>query len=240
MDIEILYQTDDFIAVNKPCGVLVHRTAIATIGAEEEYLLQMVRDKIGKHLYPIHRLDRPTSGVVIFALSSKIAAQLSQRFNTSKIRKEYLALVRGWFIDPILSTREVKNEKGTLKEAETEFKPSEQFTLNHPIGNHPTARYSIIKCYPKTGRWHQIRQHLAQLRHYIINDRVHGDNKHNRIFKYELGIEPIFLHAHSVTLTINDGESITITAPTPLHWLQFREIISSQNSIVQKTQEHEN
>lgn len=228
-DIQILYQSDDFVAVNKPCGVLVHRTAIATIEADEQYLLQMVRDNVGKHLYPIHRLDRPTSGVVIFALSSQVASELSQRFNTSDIRKEYLALVRGWFTEPITSTREVKNEKGTLKEAETEFIPSEQFTLNHPIGNHPSARYSIIKCYPKTGRWHQIRQHLAQLRHYIINDRVHGDNKHNRLFKHELKIEPIFLHAHSVTLTTNSGNSLTITAPLPPHWEKFKNIIVSQN-----------
>ena len=192
---EILYRDKYFIAVNNPNGILVHRTKIAE--EDSVFLLQIVRDLTGEHLYPVHRLDRPTSGVLLFAFDSQTARILSEMLVSGDVTKQYTALVRGWFPDEVDLDNPVKNDRGNLQQAHTIFRNISHFTLDHPVGNFAKARYSVIDCFPKSGRWHQIRQHLAHLRHYIINDRVHGDGKHNKIFKHVLNIEPLFLHAAS-------------------------------------------
>ena len=215
--LEILFQDKYFIAVNKPCGMLVHRTKISE--EENEFVLQKLRDQTGLHLYPVHRLDRPTSGVLLFAFDSETAKILSQMLVSGEVTKKYIALVRGWFKNEEDLDFPVKNDRGNLQPAHTLFKNLKHFTLNHTVGNFSQARYSLIECYPKSGRWHQIRQHLAHLRHYIINDRVHGDGKHNKIFKYSLEIEPLFLHA--VSLKIKHpvlNEDLNIEASFPEHW----------------------
>lgn len=220
---EIIYQDDYFIAINKPGGILVHRTSMAT--EEKEFVLQLLRDQVGKHLFPVHRLDRPTSGVLLFAFDSNTARLLSEMLISKSAQKRYLALVRGWFMDEVNLDYPVKNEKGNLREAQTLFKPENRFVMHRAIGNFATSRYSIISCFPKSGRWHQIRQHLAHLRHYIINDRVHGDGKHNRVFKNELLIEPLFLHAESLTMKHPySGVDLSIKATLPKHWQTFQEL----------------
>ena len=224
MNLEVLYQDDYFIAINKPCGLLVHRTRIAE--ENELFALQILREQTGRYLYPIHRIDRPTSGVLLFAFSSEIARHLGEMFTQNKIHKEYQALVRGWFPDRIELDFPVKNDRGNLQSAQTDFQLSERFVMHYPLGEYSSCRYSRITCYPHSGRWHQIRQHLAHLRHYIINDRVHGDGKHNRIFKNELLIEPFFLHARSLELShpVDSTRLLHIEAPFPEHWDRFREL----------------
>lgn len=226
---EIIYQDEYFIAINKPCGMLVHRTRIAE--EESVFVLQLLRDQTGKHLYPVHRLDRPTSGVLLFAFDPDTARQLSVMLVGGEVEKKYMALVRGWFAADGRLDYPVKNDRGNLQEACTWFRIAEKYTLHRPIGSFPTSRYSLVECYPKSGRWHQIRQHLAHLRYYIINDRVHGDGKHNRVFKNELGIEPLFLHARSLSMKhpVN-GETLILKAKFPEHWEMFREL-----DIVEKT-----
>lgn len=203
--------------------MLVHRTRIA----EEEsiFILQLLREQTGQHLYPVHRLDRPTSGVLLFAFDSGTARKLSEMLVSGSVQKEYWALVRGWFLESVELDYPVKNDRGNLQTAQTLFIPKERFIMDYPIGNYPSARYSLVKCFPKTGRWHQIRQHLAHLRHYIVNDRVHGDGKHNRIFKGILQIEPLFLHAHSLQMRHPyTEEPICIQAKLPEHWDRFRQL----------------
>ncbi len=215
--LEIIYSDQFLICINKPNDILVHRTTLSV--GETEFIVQKLRDQTGKYIYPVHRLDRPTSGVLVFAFDSKTAALLSSMLNTSLVTKTYIALVRGWFPEERLLDYPVKNERGTIKEAITSFRNITHFILNIPVGNFPSARYSLIECKPQTGRWHQIRQHLAHLRHYIINDRVHGDGKHNNIFKHQLNIEPLFLHAlkmefkHPYT-----NETLIFKADLPPHW----------------------
>ena len=220
---EILYQDNYLIAINKPAGMLVHRTRIAE--EESVFVLQLLREQTGMHLYPVHRLDRPTSGVLLFAFDSQTARLLSESLISGNVAKRYVALVRGWFRGENDLCYPVKNDRGNLQEAHTLFRGEEYFILNKPIGTFPTSRYSTVACYPKSGRWHQIRQHLAHLRHYIINDRVHGDGKHNRAFKHELSIEPLFLHAESLTMPHpHTGEELRIKAQFPEHWEMFREL----------------
>lgn len=215
--IEILYSDSYIVAVNKPAGLLVHRTRIAE--EENDFLLQKVRDQIQKHIYPIHRLDRPTSGIVLFALSSEVANRFSNMFQTNEICKEYRAIVRGWFPDNVDLDHPVKNEKGNQKDARTVFKNISSFELQVPSGRYETTRFSYISCFPKSGRWHQLRQHLAHLRHYIINDRVHGDGKCNRFFSDYFQEKNMFLHASELKFTHPYVEvPIVIKASLPPYW----------------------
>lgn len=226
--LEIIYQDKYIICINKPCGILVHRTPLAV--NETEFVVQKLRDQTGLYIYPVHRLDRPTSGVLIFALDSQTASILSRMLISSEVTKTYVALVRGWFPGEIDLNYPVKNERGTIKDAITRFKCLKNYSIDIPVGAFPSARYSLVKCWPQTGRWHQIRQHLAHLRYYIVNDRVHGDGKHNNIFKHKLGIEPLFLHAAELVLKHPyTGEIMKFEASFPDHWQQFINISKEEN-----------
>ena len=218
--LEILYQDDFLIAINKPCGLLVHRTSIAE--EDERFALQMLRDQTGRKLYPVHRLDRPTSGVLLFGFSPEVARQLNNQLTNKESHKCYKALVRGWFQQELICDRQVKNDRGSLQDACTRFIPVKHFELPLATDRYPTARFSIVDAYPLTGRWHQIRQHLAQLRHYIINDRVHGDGKQNRIFTEKLEVREMFLHARSIRINHpSTNAELFIKASFPEHWEKY-------------------
>lgn len=215
--IEILFVDSHIVVVNKPTGLLVHRTRIAE--EENEFLLQKVRDQLQLKLYPVHRLDRPTSGIVIFALTSEDANVFSKMIQSNEVEKEYMALVRGWFPDEVDLDHPVKNEKGNVKDAHTLFRNESHFELDIPSGRYSTTRYSLIKCFPKSGRWHQLRQHLAHLRHYIINDRVHGDGKCNRFYSDYFGVRDMYLHATRISfIHPQTKEEMNIEASLPDHW----------------------
>lgn len=185
--LDILFQDEALVAVNKPSGLLVHRSMIDK--HETEFAMQMVRDQIGQHVYPVHRLDKPTSGVLVFALSANIARLLSTQIEQHRWQKAYTAIVRGWAkncdIDYALKE---KLDKITDKKANTEKPAQEAFTrvvnLCHflvpvPVGRYQQARFSLIHCFPKTGRKHQIRRHCAHINHPIVGDTTIGDGKQN-------------------------------------------------------------
>lgn len=218
--LEIIYSDEWFTAINKPCGMLVHRTSIADDNAP--IALQLLRSQLNRMVYPVHRIDRPTSGVLLFAHNPEWAHLLQIALQSENAGKIYTALVRGWVTDEIISEREVKNDKGNLKSARTRFIPIRNYELPITTDRYKTARYSLIEAFPESGRWHQIRQHLAQLRHYIINDRVHGDGKQNRIFSEQLEIREMFLHATRLHFTHPlSNDLITIEAHFPSHWNKF-------------------
>lgn len=217
----ILYSDSHFTIINKPPGMLVHRTSIADDAAP--VAMQLLRDQLERMVFPVNRIDRPTSGILVFAHSPEITKLLQEQLAEPGARKHYTALVRGWMHEPVDCDREVRNDRGILKEAFTRFVPVEHFELALPTDRYPTARFTIVDAFPETGRWHQIRQHLAQLRHYIINDRVHGDGKQNKIFTQQLGVNELFLHARKLTLTHPvTGEVMAVEAPFPEHWGRMR------------------
>ncbi len=219
--LQILYSDAYLTVINKPCGMLVHRTSIAD--DDKPVALQLLREQIGKMVYPVHRIDRPTSGVVVFAHSDEITRVLQEELSTGNSRKIYYALVRGWMDENVTNERDVKNDRGMLREAATRFTPLEKFELPTPTDRYATARFCIVRAEPITGRWHQIRQHLAQMRHYIINDRVHGDGKQNRIFTSQFAISEMFLHAETIEFDHPaTNERISICAPFPEHWQKFK------------------
>lgn len=208
----ILYDDEWLIAIDKPTGLLVHRTALSS---DRIVLLQQVRNLLGHHVYPVHRLDRPTSGIVLFAKQPDTAGRLQQQFTQNTIIKTYIAVVRGWTDETGLIDHPLAESKDhTLQNAQTEFKTTHWFEL--PIANSrfSTSRYSIVTIHPKTGRYHQIRKHMAHISHPVLGDVRHGSGEHNRIFRNHLGIHSLMLRASHLRLTHPErNEELNITAP---------------------------
>jgi len=222
--IPILYRDEDFIAVHKPPGLFVHRTKLSP---EKDVLLQRVRNQIGIRIFPIHRLDRPTSGVVIFAFNATAARKLCLLFEERQVTKSYLAVVRGFAdeqgeIDsPLLDFNREKEQ-----EAITHYRRLATQELPIAVGRYATARFSLVEALPKTGRYHQIRRHLSRAAHPIIGDSAHGDIRQNRLFRDHLGVSRLLLQARSLAFLHPDtGEMIRIEAlPEPELVALFRRL----------------
>ncbi len=196
--LEIIYQDEDIIAINKPNGLLVHRSPIAT--DVQEFAMQMLRDQIGQHVYPAHRLDRKTSGVLLFGKNPESHKALQASFAAQKMDKTYFAIVRGYIDEAGTIDYALTNESGKTQDAITHFERIALAELPVPFGKHATSRYSLVKLKPETGRMHQLRKHMAHIMHPIIGDRPHGCNKQNKLFKEKWELNDMMLHAHELTL----------------------------------------
>lgn len=205
--LEILYQDEFLVAVNKPSGLFVHRSYMDR--DEVYFALQLVRDQIGQYVYPLHRLDRPTSGVLLFGLSQEVARLMGQAFTDKTIQKTYFAITRGHLSGEGLVDYPLKEKLDKLgdkhvnpnkepQEAQTHYESLGTATLNEAVGKYNSVRYSLIKLLPVTGRRHQIRRHLAHLRHPIIGDINYGDNKQNPFFNQYFGFKRLMLHARQL------------------------------------------
>ena len=216
--LEIIYEDAHYVAINKPNGLLVHRTRIAE--EKKEFALQLLRDQLGYRLHPLHRLDRGTSGVLLFAKSPESAAPLVKAFSERQPDKTYFAIVRGYAPEAGTIDSPIRPDKDHAhkdpQEAVTHFSRLATVELPIPVGPYQTARYSLVTIKPETGRMHQIRKHFAHLRHYIIGDKKHGDWRHNRMFLEQLESPCLLLHAAALTFAHPfTGESITIKARMP-------------------------
>jgi len=221
--LDILYQDGSLIAINKPAGLLVHRSMIDR--HETQFALQMVRDQIGQRVYPFHRLDKPTSGVLLFGLNPEIARRMTERFTARETHKEYLAIVRGYaeeheVIDYPLReeqdkmTDQLAEKNKAAQSAVTEYQRLATVELPHAVGRYSTARYSLIKVWPRTGRKHQIRRHMKHTFHPVVGDTTHGDGKHNRLFRESFGCHRLLLHASRLSFFHPiSGETVAIDAP---------------------------
>jgi tRNA pseudouridine65 synthase len=223
MRLEILFQDRDVVVVNKTAGLLVHRSLIDRHATE--FALQSVRDQIGRSVFPVHRLDRPTSGALIFALSSQNGRFLSQEFEHGRVGKKYLALVRGYGPEALLLDYPLKEEldrksdfhsaTGKPKqEAVTHIRTIAKFELPYSVDKFPTSRYSLVEARPQTGRKHQIRRHLRHLGNPIIGDVAHGSGKHNRFFAEKFGSRRMLLACTEVAFRHPRTEAlIRVSAP---------------------------
>lgn len=209
MTLPVLFQDEHMVAVHKPPGLLVHRSLIDK--HETRFAMQMVRDQIGQHVYPVHRLDRPTSGVLLFALNSHIASKLTEQFTQQQIDKTYLAIVRGHIdqrgdIDHALKEKldkiadKMANPDKPAQNAWTHYHRLAQFELPHSVGRYLSARYSQVKLTPKTGRKHQLRRHMAHISHPIVGDTTHGDGKHNKFIRQQFGFIGLALTCYRLKL----------------------------------------
>jgi tRNA pseudouridine65 synthase len=200
--IPIVYEDDALVVVDKPPGIMTHRG----FGDRSPALLQRARDALGVHLYPIHRLDRPTSGLVVFGRDPGAAAHLAWQFRLGLPRKRYIAWVRG--------------------------RPPEFGVLDHPVprakdGPRLPARtawcrhllhagYSLVEAAPRTGRYHQIRRHLKHMSAPILGDVRYGDGRHNRRVRTEYGLHRLALHAFQLVLDHPvTGRRLDLRAPVP-------------------------
>lgn len=218
MALELIYEDAQYVAINKPNGLLVHRTRIAE--EKKEFALQLLRDQLGYRLYPVHRLDRGTSGVLLFAKSPEAATPVMQAFAERQPDKTYLAIVRGYAPESGTIDSPIRPDKDHQhKEAQaavTHFTRLAIVELPIPVGPYATARYSLVKIKPETGRMHQIRKHFAHLRHYIVGDKKHGDWRHNRMFLEQLNSPYLLLHAAALTFKQPfTNQSVTIKAQVP-------------------------
>jgi tRNA pseudouridine65 synthase len=195
--LEIIYQDEVMVVINKPTGLLVHRSPIAADASE--FAIQVLRDQLGQKVYPVHRLDRKTSGLLVFALNEEVNKHLQMAFMNRKIDKKYVALVRGFIAEKGTIDYALTNEAGKVQDALTHFKLLQKFEIEIPNGKFTTARFSLVEVEPETGRMHQIRKHFAHIFHPIIGDRPHGCNKQNKLFLEKWGMNSMLLHASELT-----------------------------------------
>lgn len=220
MHIEILYKDEYCLCVNKPHDVLVHHGKFSRNNANEAALVQLLATQLGQKYYPVHRLDRRTSGVILLATKTAYVAAFQKLFTEQHIQKTYYAVVRGFGpefkrIDSPVKGKDAK----AYKEALTEVNLLEKVTLEIPVKPYDSSRYSLVKLTPKTGRMHQLRIHMKKISHPIIGDGKYGDHRHDAMYSTQFGWENLFLHAGSLVFTHPFTEvAQQITAPFSKNW----------------------
>ncbi len=227
----MLFQDEHFVAIHKPSGFHVHPPEDPSIRVPRDKIcLYEVRNQLGQHVYPVHRLDAGTSGVLLFALSSSSAARLCQLFAERQTYKTYHAVVRGWtpeagHIDHPLAL----DSTGNLAEASTSFRRLGKISFPVPVGNRfPTARYSLVEVKPHTGRYHQIRRHMNRITHPLLGDSTHGDSRHNRFFREQTGVEGLCLKAHQLRFQHPWTQKDLLLEASPCEkWDKIQEIFAS-------------
>ncbi|NJD32328.1 MAG: pseudouridylate synthase [Gammaproteobacteria bacterium] len=195
----ILYQDDAIVVVNKPSGLLVHRSPIDR--HETRFAVQLLRDQLGRHVFPVHRLDKGTSGALAFALDKATATALAEQFAGKQVRKTYVAVVRGWpppvgVIDhPLEAVRDAYAPTAdcTPKPCRTVYRTLATVELPVRVDRYPTSRYALLELEPETGRRHQLRRHLAHVSHPIVGDSTYGKGRHNRLFAERYGVRRLLL-----------------------------------------------
>ncbi len=220
--LEILHADATLVAVAKPSGLLVHRTALDSRATE--FAVQLLRDQLGRPVYPAHRLDRATSGVLLFALDAAAHARLAAAFEAGAVQKRYLAIVRGWpaaaqLIDHPLSRLEEDrggHAGGPARAAQTTLATLATAELAVRVDRYPTSRYALVALEPRSGRRHQLRRHLSHIHHPIIGDTTYGQGRHNRLFRERFGSSRLLLHALSIGFAHPlSGEPLVIRAAPP-------------------------
>jgi tRNA pseudouridine65 synthase len=217
----ILFRIEDALAIDKIAGWLVHRSPLDP--HETRIVIQAVRNQIGQHVYPVHRLDKGTCGVLLLALNSDAARSLTQSFATQQVRKRYLAFVRGWppetaFVDHALKPDDAPAD-AAAQSAQTRFTRLAYFDIPDSADNRfPTTRVALVAAEPLTGRRHQIRRHLKHMAHPIIGDATHGKGPLNRWWAERLGLQRLWLHSQSLAFPHPETGEI-VTVESGLRWV---------------------
>ncbi len=235
--IDIIYEDEFLVAINKEAGLLVHRSWLDK--GEARFAMQLTRDAVGCHVFPVHRLDKPTSGVLLFAKSSEVARSLSEAFMAQQVTKHYLAVVRGFMpeqgvVDYALSFKpdaiadKFADVDKPAQEAVTHWQSLAQTELPFAVSKkHETSRYSLVRLTPETGRKHQLRRHMRHLFHHIVGDTSHGDGRHNRFFRSQYDCARMLLHAQTLALSHPvTGERLSLKAGVDDQWLRILEAFS--------------
>lgn len=221
MIIPILYEDETCFVINKPNNVLVHHSYYAR-NIEEPSLIELLKEQGFENPVPVHRLDRKTSGVLLFVKNKKFAQEFQELFDNKSITKKYHALLRGHIMESGEIDSPVKNDRGNYKEAHTTYRCLQQFELPIAVQPYATARYSLVEFIPKTGRMHQLRIHANKISHPIIGDHKYGNRHHNKLFAEQLLLPDLFLHAIELTFTHPiTSQLLTVLAEKPGFWDRF-------------------
>lgn len=232
-NLSILFQNDDFVVIHKPPGLHVHQPEMARRRVPREMtILWTLRRQIEKFLYPVHRLDVATEGVLVMAFDGKIAGLLQKEFQGGGARKIYHAICRGWPEDAgRIDMPLERDSNGTLADAATNFRTLTRVELPFAVGKrYPTARYSVLEARPETGRWHQIRRHLSRTHYPIVGDREHGDSHHSRFFRETLGLPGMWLRASELKFHYKD-QDWTFSAPITSRWIRASEKLGFESAV---------
>ena len=252
-ELPILFLDEHYCIVNKPSGLLVHRSWIDPHATE--FAVQIVRDQLGQYVYPVHRLDRPTSGVLMFALTKDAARCAGEIFEQHRLQKRYIAIVRGYtpesgIIDHCLkekleklSDNQAQQDK-PAQSAVTAFKRLATKELDVCVDKYPKSRYSLVEMTPTTGRKHQLRRHMKHLGHPIIGDAKYGKSKHNHFFGEQYQATRLLLAATSLSFVHPmTQQRVNVTAPLDttfchlvdqFHWQQAVDpaLLPTDNTII--------
>jgi tRNA pseudouridine65 synthase len=222
MTLRLLHLDTELVAIDKPAGLLVHPSALDA--HEDRNALHLLRDQLGTWLWPLHRLDKGTSGVLLFARDADAARRWGTAFEQGRVGKRYMALVRGWpeaagVIDqPLARDPELPSAGQPRVPAVTRYRRLQCFEWPFAVdARHATSRYALVEAEPLTGRRHQIRRHFKHIAHPLVGDATHGKGAHNRAVAQWLGVQRLWLHAAEVTLPAPGGV-LRIAAPCGPEW----------------------
>lgn len=229
-DLSIVFADEHLVAIDKPSGLLVHRSWLAK--EAREFALQKLRDQIGQHVFPVHRLDRPTSGLLLFAKDADTARALTIEFTERRVMKRYHAVVRGYLGDGVLDyplreeldkiADKFAEQDKPAQPAVTAYRCLQRVELPFAVSKkHATTRYSLVELSPKTGRKHQLRRHMAHLRHPIVGDTHHGDGRHNNFFREHFCCRRLLLAATGLSFQHpHTKQTVDLQLPVPEEFLR--------------------
>ena len=210
----ILYRDAFLAAIDKPSGMLVHRTRIAP---DRVTAMNRLRDQLDRWVYPVHRIDRKTTGVLLFALDPETARRLGEAFSERAMRKVYLTVVRGWVLENGVIDHPLKDpSNGRKLEARSTYRRIGLVELPYAVGPYQTARYSMVAVEPHSGRWHQVRRHMRHIAHPVVGDSTHGEIRQNRLFRDRVQVDAMLLHAARLEFSHPRwAHPVRLSAPLP-------------------------
>lgn len=225
MGLEIIFEDDYLVCVNKPNNVLVHHAYLSRNVADEDSLLQIIQNEIGIKTYPIHRLDRKTSGIILLTKEKEHVSKFQELFTNNQIQKTYYGVVRGFTPETKIIDSPVKGRDAKVhKDALTHLKTLEKITLDIPVKPYDSSRYSLIELSPKTGRMHQLRVHTNKISHPLLGDAKYGDKNHDTMFAENFGWNNLFLHAGKLDFTHPYSlQKMELKATFPTDWIALFE-----------------
>ena len=232
MIIPILFEDEEILAVEKPRNIHVHPTKMSR---GEESVQSILEEQLNCRLYPAHRLDRPVGGVLLFSKDSETASKLGIALRARDgLDKRYLCIVRGWMEGSGIIDRPIRQAPGKPeRDATTRWRTLAMVEAGWSDGIFPKSRYSLAECTPETGRYHQIRRHLARISHPILGDILHGDNSRNRIWIKETELDGLMLRAHRLSfLHPSNGKRIALTAAPDPRFLSTAGLFGWETNLV--------
>ena len=233
MSLEIIFKDSYCLLVTKPNNVLVHHAHHSRNKIDEKSLVQLIEDQLGSRYFPIHRLDRKTSGIILLASKKEYVSTFQALFTNKEIKKVYYGVVRGYSQENRIIDSPVKGRDALVyKEAETHLKRLDKIELNIPVKPYDSSRYSLVELIPITGRMHQLRIHMNKLSTPLINDTKYGDKNHNTMYGDQFGWINLFLHAGSLAFTHPfTNQELVLKSSFSDDWIQLFEKFSWKNPL---------